>query len=265
MKRLFLKLFALIAIMLVSVNAQAYVDVWYEGMQYRLYEGTSDDSYSYGSHVQGMRGAVLISTNGKTGEIRIPSSVLRPADIQMRRYPVIAVSGNDDTFLRHSGITKIVIPNTVRCMEDNSLCEMSDLKELVFEDGSDDLWMGCGSIYALKYQELTYYTDNLEKVTLGRNLVWNTARDEPFEGKYALKTITITPGCTHIGVSGTNNNCRRLFNSCSEVEDIIIEDSDTPPLCGILWSVYEELCCCVEPVEEHLYRPYSAVSRLGHP
>lgn len=198
-----------------------------DGFTFDIYETASYGSNDYpnqrGDNVW-FSGAVLVNTNGKTGEIKIPSKV----SYQGTDYPVVGISGNEDTFYGHSGITKITIPGTVRLCENNSLREMEDLKELVFEDGTEDLWLGY-SPGPIVDDELTYGSDNLNKVTIGRDLKWYTDEDEPFEDKHNLRTVVFTKGCKHIGIPGTSNDENRsLFNSCPDIETFTFEDSDTP-------------------------------------
>lgn len=198
-----------------------------DGFTFDIYETASYGSNDYpnqrGDNVW-FSGAVLVNTNGKTGEIKIPSNV----SYQGKEYPVVGISGNEDTFYGHSGITKITIPSTVRLLENNSLREMEDLKELVFEDGEDDLWLGY-SPGPIVDDELTYGSDNLNKVTIGRDLKWYTDEDEPFEDKHNIRTVVFTKGCTHIGIPGTDDyENRSLFNSCPDIETFIFEDSDDP-------------------------------------
>lgn len=198
-----------------------------DGFTFDIYETASYGSNDYpnqrGDNVW-FSGAVLVNTNGKTGEIKIPSKV----NYQGKEYPVVGISGNEDTFYGHSGITKITIPGTVRLCENNSLREMEDLKELVFEDGTEDLWLGY-SPGPIVDDELTYGSDNLNKVTIGRDLKWYTDEDEPFEDKHNLRTVVFTKGCKHIGIPGTDDyENRSLFNSCPDIETFIFEDSDDP-------------------------------------
>lgn len=221
-----IRFIAVIAALIVAHIAWAADDVIsYDGFTFAIYKtasyGSDDWPNQRGDDVW-FSGAVLVNTNGKTGEIVIPSHV----PYNGTDYPVVGVSGNDDTFYGHSGITKITIPATVRLLENNSLREMEDLKELVFEDGDEDIWLGYSPGWV--DDEITYGSDNLNKVTIGRDMKWYTDEDEPFEDKHNIRTVVFTKGCKHIGIPGTDNVNRSLFNSCPDIESFIFEDSDTP-------------------------------------
>lgn len=223
----FLRIFAVMAAFVAALTSQAADDVIsYDGFTFAIYKTASYGSDDYpnqrGDNVW-FSGAVLVNTNGKTGEIVVPSHV----PYQGTDYPVVGISGNDDTFYGHSGITKITIPGTVRLCENNSLRELEDLKELVFEDGEEDLWMGY-SPGDICDDEVTYGSDNLNKVTIGRDMIWYTDEDEPFEDKHNLRTVVFTKGCKHIGIPGIDDTNRSLFNSCPDIETFTFEDSDTP-------------------------------------
>ena len=119
----------------------------------------------------------------------------------------VATVGNY-AFQGCGGLASIIIGKNVTTIGDgknNSSCGVFDnctsLKEVIFEDGSETLVVGC-NVYHIRMAEGLFYDCPLEKVYLGRNLSYSTdkrARYSPFYGKSTLTSLVIGPEVTEVG------------------------------------------------------------------
>ena len=143
----------------------------------------------------------------------------------------------NDAFANCSGLTSITIGKNVTVIGDgeiNSSCRVFDnctsLKQVVFEDGNKDLFVGC-NVYSSSSRpssrekpEGLFYDCPLEKVYLGRNLSYYTDRRtgySPFYNKGTLTSLAIGPEVTRIG--------DYAFSDCAL--DSITCYAEVPPTC----------------------------------
>ena len=116
----------------------------------------------------------------------------------------------NNAFWGCSSLASIIIGKNVTVIGDGNIkssCGAFDnctsLKEVIFEDGDKDLFVGC-NLFGPPGRgiEGLFYDCPLEKVYLGRNLSYYThkyAGYSPFFGKSTLTSLTIGPEVTRIG------------------------------------------------------------------
>ena len=143
----------------------------------------------------------------------------------------------DNAFQNCSSLTSITIGKNVMAIGDptkprgNAVFDnCTSLKEVVFEDGSETLAVGCNNYVQRPspraVPEGLFYDCPLEKVYLGRNLNYDTSRNagySPFYNKGTLTSLTIGSEVTGIG--------EYAFSGCSAIDTITCH-AITPPTCA---------------------------------
>lgn len=137
-----------------------------------------------------------------------------------------------------SSLTSITIPKNVISIANEAFSPCSNLKEIIFEDGKKPLSIGYDT-YDSKYEGRgAFYYCPLEKVYLGRDLVYESSSHygySPFFKKENLTSVTIGDSVTFIGNYAFSqcNNLKSLtigkgiksinsyaFSSCGSLKDV---------------------------------------------
>ena len=187
---------------------------------------------------------------------RVVGSYTRPAFSGCTNLERVTINSTDATdFFRNTSIKEVVLGDGVTMVKDNAFQNCSaltsitisknvmtigdptntrgnavfdnctSLKEVVFEDGSETLSLGC-NLYGARRAEGLFYDCPLEEVYLGRNLNYDTSRYvgySPFYNKGTLTSLTIGPEVTEIG--------EKAFSGCSAIDTITCH-AMTPPTCA---------------------------------
>lgn len=210
MKRTILKSLMLTAALLTGSNALAHhfeVDGIYYNRptdDYRArvaYKGDTYDAYS----------------DEYTGDLIIPDSVI----YKSHTYTVSMIAYR--AFRGCSQLNSVTVPNTVTRIDDEAFMGTTSLKELCFEDGESELWLGYNR-YESSGTGDGLFDDcyNIESIYLGRNIDY---QDEykygysPFYNLPCLKSLTIGNCVTRIPYSA--------FAACTKLTDIVIPNSVT--------------------------------------
>ena len=122
-----------------------------------------------------------------------------------------------------NSLTSIVIPSNVVSIENNVFTGCVNIKEVVFEDGESPLALGdyvyANEYYISKYG-LFYNCNKLEKLYIGRNILYNTSNNiSPFSNKNKLNSVIFGKDVTNIG--------ERMLYGCSAITDVYFYSNPT--------------------------------------
>ena len=122
-----------------------------------------------------------------------------------------------------NSLTSIVIPSKVVSIENNVFTGCVNIKEVVFEDGQSLLTLGdyvyANEYYISKYG-LFYNCNKLEKLYIGRNILYNTSNNiSPFSQKKKLNSVIFGKDVTNIG--------ERMLFGCAAITDIYFYSNPT--------------------------------------
>ena len=146
-------------------------------------------------------GIFLSSAIGEMEEdLVIPDSI----EYEGTLYPVTKLGG--DLFMYHDEIKKVTIPSTITFMGTCALGYCNNLKEVVIEDGENDI-----DCYGN-----TFFKSPIEKIYLGRGL--KPENDYKILFTSSVKHVTVGPKVTSL------TNCYAV----SDLSSLTIEDSETP-------------------------------------
>ena len=119
---------------------------------------------------------------------------------------------NDYLFEGCSGLTEINIPSSVASIGNNAFKDCSGIRNLIIEDGEDELSIG----YYYGYSVKGFFADcPLENIYLGRDLTYRKGSNygySPFYNQTSLTTLTVGKQVTSLGES--------LFKECSNVSSL---------------------------------------------
>ena len=146
-------------------------------------------------------GIILSSAIGEMEEDLVISDSI---EYEGKKYPVTKLGGG--LFMYHDEIKKVTIPSTIIFMGSGALAYCNNLKEIVIEDGENDI-----DCYGN-----TFSHSPIEKIYLGRGL--KPENDYKVLFTSSVKHMTVGPKVTSL------TNCYAV----SDLSSLKIEDSETP-------------------------------------
>ena len=199
------------ALLLLCATAVAAHDFEVDGIYYKV---TNSMDKTVAVYFKGSRYSDY--ANEYTGDVVIPDNVVYN-DVT---YSVTSIVGS--AFYDCTGLTSIVIPNSVTSIGNYAFNGCKSLKDLRFEDGEGELSLGYHTYYNTGYGKGLFYDCPLETLYLGRDLSYNTGYNygySPFYEKTILKSVVIGNVVTSIG--------GYVFSDCSGLSSLTIGNSVT--------------------------------------
>ena len=135
MKRFFTRFFFLVAMLACATGANAYVNgdrLTIDGITYQVKDASAKTLY------------VVAISNEKTGEVKIPDKVFDGKDLW---FTVVSLGYGNGISL-HSGITGLILPNTLEIINYNAFNNTSITSISSLVDGSEV--MGDGQTFNLQ-------------------------------------------------------------------------------------------------------------------
>lgn len=180
-----------------------------------IYYNFTSDNYTVG--VTYMGNSYDSYSDEYTGNIIIPDSVT------YRSYTYSVTSIRSEAFRDCTNLNSITIPNSVTRIENEAFNGCTSLKELRFEDGESDLWLGFNRFESSGVGD-GLFDDcyKIESIYLGRNIDYRTEYNygySPFYNLPCLKTVIIGNSVTCI----TNS----AFENCNSLTSVTIPKSVT--------------------------------------